>query len=432
MRIGQIYRASNRPEKQNPSLLEVDGYPNFYYHTFLADKAKIQFQRGIYSIGKVNAPEGETRIPAIIVSSSPHRYGSESTPWEDIYDPDFGRVRYYGDNKSNDTKPEEKQGNRALLNAFRIHTSPDFEMRKKDAVPILFFERTPVNGSVKGYLKFHGYGVIEAVELLTQYDVKTRDGYFSNYVFDMCVFSLTNDNEEFPWDWINARRDSNLTNAQTLKYAPSAWKSWINSGDCSKVRRHVYSSEIVKPKDQQPAPGSKEETLLNTIYDFFSSRDKHCFELLAMKVAQEVFRSSGSGFMCGWVTQQSGDGGIDFVARSDIGSGISKIKTVIIGQAKCEGVKTPTNGIGIARTISRLKRGWIGVYVTTSPFSVSVQKEVLDDQSPIMLINGLQVVKAVQAVLYREGCSIEEYLSSIEREYPDACKNRRPEEILFE
>ena len=182
MKIGQIYRASSIPEKQNPSLLEVDGYPNFYYHTFLAENAKIQFQRGIYSIGKVTLQNGETRIPAIIVSSSPHRYGSESTPWEDIYDPDFGRVRYYGDNKSNDSKPEEKQGNRALLSAFRVHTSPDLEVRKNSAVPILFFERTPVNGAVKGYLKFHGYGVIEAVELITQYDVKTRDGYFSESV----------------------------------------------------------------------------------------------------------------------------------------------------------------------------------------------------------------------------------------------------------
>ena len=47
MRIGTIYRASNQPEKQNPSLLEVDGCPNFYYHTAMQGKSKIQFQRGI-------------------------------------------------------------------------------------------------------------------------------------------------------------------------------------------------------------------------------------------------------------------------------------------------------------------------------------------------------------------------------------------------
>lgn len=432
MKIGQIYRASNQKEKQNPSLLEVDGFPNFYYHTYLADNAKIQFQRGVHSIGKVITKNGEVRVPAIIVSSSPHKYGGETTPWEDIYDPDFGRVRYYGDNKSNDKRPEEKQGNKALLNAFRIQSSPDANLRKNEAVPILFFERTAVGGAQKGYLKFHGYGIIEAVELITQYDVKTKDGYFSNYVFDMCVFSLTGDNEEFPWVWINARRDPNLSNEDTLKYAPSAWKSWVNNGEYSKIRRHVFSSAIAKPKDQQPASGSKEEEILKTVYEFFSDRDKHCFELLAMKVTQEVFRMSGANFMPGWVTQQSGDGGIDFVARSDIGQGLAIIKTIVIGQAKCESITTATNGIGIARTVSRLKRGWIGVYVTTSYFSVAVQKEVLDDQSPIMLVNGLQVVKAIQSIIYREGITVEELLSNIEDEYSSACKNRRPEEILFD
>lgn len=432
MKIGQIYRASNQKEKQDPSALEVDGYPNFYYHTYMSGKSKIQFQRGVHTIAKIQLADGSTRIPAIIVSSSPHKYGGEATPWEDIYDPDFGRVRYYGDNKSNDTRPEDRQGNKALKNAFYFHSSPIKEERLNNAVPILFFERTAANGSQKGHLKFHGYGVVESVELITQYDTKTKDGYFSNYVFNMCVFTLVNDNEQFPWRWINARRDSSLSNEQTLKYAPCAWKKWIENGDLSKVRRHVYSSQIVKPKDQLPPEGSPEEKILTDIYTHYSQSDKHHFEYFAMRIAQEVFESSGAKFLSGWVTQKSGDGGIDFVARYDIGSGLAKIKTIIIGQAKCESMTQPTNGVGIARTISRLKRGWLGVYVTTSHFSVPVQKEVLDDQSPIMLINGLQLAKTTQNILYREGITLEDYLLQMDREYFEYCKNRRPEEILLD
>lgn len=249
MKIGTVYRASNQKEKQNPSLLEVDGCPNFFYHTFMQGKSKILFQRGVHSIGRVALADGSSRIPAIILSSSPHMYGSKTTPWEDIDDPDFGRVRYYGDNKSCQTRPETRVGNKALLDAFHNHSSPIKKDKIDNAIPVLFFERVPYNGSLKGYLKFQGYGVIESVELVTQYDVKTQDGYFSNFVFDMCVFSLKDDNEEFPWDWINARRDSNLSNEDTLKYAPSAWKQWISNGDLSKVRRHVYTSEIVKTSD---------------------------------------------------------------------------------------------------------------------------------------------------------------------------------------
>lgn len=432
MRIGTVYRASNQTAKQDPSLLEVDGCPNFYYHTAMQGKSKIQFQRGIHTIAKVTLSDNTSRVPAIILSSSPHRYGTETTPWEDIYDPDFGRTRYYGDNKSCQTRPEESKGNKALLDAFTHHSSPIQQNKIDNAIPILFFERVPYNGSQKGYLKFQGYGVIESIELVTQYDVQTQDGYFSNYVFDMCVFSLKEDNEEFSWDWINARRDPNLSNEDTLKYAPTAWKQWIKNGDLTKVRRHVYTSEIVKASDQEAKKGSKEEKILKKIYEFFSTRDRHAFELFAMRIAQEVFESTGAHFQTGWVTQKSSDGGIDFVARSDVGNGLARIKTILIGQAKCESLDTPTNGVSIARTVSRLKRGWLGIYVTTSYFSTPVQKEVLDDQYPVMLINGLQIAKSVESILYREGISMDELLDDTFREYPSKCKNRRPEEILFD
>ena len=171
---------------------------------------------------------------------------------------------------------------------------------------------------------------------------------------------------------------------------------------------------------------------MNQIYSFFSERDRHAFELFAMRIAQEVFESTGANFQAGWVTQKSGDGGIDFVARSDIGNGLAKIKTVLIGQAKCESLNVPTNGVSIARTVSRLKRGWLGIYVTTSYFSTAVQKEVLDDQYPVMLINGLQIVKATEAIIFREGITLTEFMNDVFDRYVLACKNRRPEEILFD
>lgn len=433
MKIGQIYRASNKVAKQNPSLLEVDGFPNFYYHTYLKDSPKIQFQKGIHSIAKVMLEDGSSRVPAIIVSSSPHRYGSETTPWEDIYDPDFGHVRYYGDNRSNEHRPEQKTGNKALLDAFKGHTSPIKDDRINFAIPILFFERATVNGSPKGYIKFHGYGVIESVELVTQYDVKSNSGFFSNYVFDMCVFSMAEDNEDFPWDWINARRDRTLSNKDTLKYAPKAWKKYIANGfgELSKIRRHVYVSNVLKVEEQMPKSGSKEEEILKKTYDHFQDK-RNKFELLAMRVAQEIFDSSGSDFKPGWVTKKTGDGGIDFIARSDISKGLSSIKMVILGQAKCESLDSPTNGMDIARTVARLKRGWIGIYVTTAYFSTAVQKEVLDDQYPIMLVNGLRLAEAINSIIYKDGISVEELFKTIDLQYDNMCKNRRPEEILLD
>ena len=56
---------------------------------------------------------------------------------------------------------------------------------------------------------FQGFGIIEGVELVTQFDPKLSTPYFSNYVFSMCVFSMATEGEMFSWDWINARRDPN-------------------------------------------------------------------------------------------------------------------------------------------------------------------------------------------------------------------------------
>ena len=168
---------------------------------------------------------------------------------------------------------DNKKAKQALLKAFQMQSSPDINVRINEATPVIFIERTSCNGATKGYLKFHGYGVVESVELITQYDVNTSDGYFSNYVFNMCVFSLVKDNEDFSWDWINARRDANLTNEETLKYAPMAWQEWVRNGVLTKVRRHVYSSQIVKAKEQKLRDGSKDEKILNEIYNYFEGKN---------------------------------------------------------------------------------------------------------------------------------------------------------------
>ena len=45
-------------------------------------------------------------------------------------------------------------------------------------------------------MQFEGYGVIERVELVSQWDSKRRLP-FSNYVFDCAVLSMKEENEEF-------------------------------------------------------------------------------------------------------------------------------------------------------------------------------------------------------------------------------------------
>jgi hypothetical protein len=57
--------------------------------------------------------------------------------------------------------------------------------------------------------------------------------------------------------------------------------------------------------------------------------------LLAAKVLGNILNQNGKSYQEGWVAKGSSDGGIDFVGRIDLGSGIAKVPIVVLGQAKC-------------------------------------------------------------------------------------------------
>ena len=113
--------------------------------------------------------------------------------------------------------------------------------------------------------------------------------------------------------------------------------------------------------------------------------------------------------------------------------GFGAAKLIVLGQAKCEGLNSPTGGNHIARTVARLRRGWLGVYVTTSYFSEAVQREVIEDEYPILLINGKKVAQIVLRIIHEEGhASVASFLKEVDARYDGMVKNRRPEELLLE
>ena len=238
------------------------------------------------------------------------------------------------------------------------------------------------------------------------------------------------ENEFFDWDWINARRDEKKSLKETEKLAPKSWKIWIENGNkkIENLRRNVLKLNISNDKDQQPNP--EEENTLKDIYKYYSGKNKR-FENLASIVTNHYFNKETKGYKSGWITKGSGDQGIDFVGRLDIGSTFGSVKIVILGQAKCEKLDKPTNSVHIARTVAKLKRGWIGVYVTTSFFSNKVQEEILSDKYPILLINGKTLASLVNEIVFENKYdSVKNYLCEINPLYENEIKYRDPEEIL--
>lgn len=426
LRMGNTYRYA-RPYSVEPA---VDGkMANYFAVTNTPGRTKPLLDKGISPIAAIESPDGK-RIPAILLSSSPHKIGTGSTPWEDVYDVDNGTIRYFGDNKSGDSA-SLAPGNKLLLEQFRFHTSPDASERSK-AVPILFFLRETIDGRKKGNVRFQGLGLLQKVELVTQYQKEI--GYFTNYAFEFAVLSLVKENEELDWAWISDRRNEQHSTEAANRNAPGSFKEWQKFGQLvlEKNRRRVSTFNLIKMNDQLPDPGSRERKALEAIYKHYDGK-KHKFELLASRVIQGLVTNNGGNYREGWVTRGSSDGGVDFVGRIDIGKGFSRVRLVVLGQAKCESLAKGTSGKDIARTIARLRRGWVGAYVTTSFFTDRSQIEMFEDDYPLITVNGKALAEEVLRQQNQDGfATIEEYLVSLEANFANSISNRRPEEILLD
>ena len=426
-KMGEVYRyGANHKDRS----MILDGLVNFRYITHLDDKPVVQCESGIDPIGTLKAREGK-RIPAICLRGSPHRVGSEETPWEDFFDEDNGFIRYFGDNKPGKGLPESSSGNKQMLTQHLFHTS-EIASQRIEAAPIIAFQAVKTGGRIKGNLKFCGLCLIDKVERVTQFDSKKKQ-YFTNYVYSLCVLSLVNENESLFWNWINSRRDGNRSLHQCLLLAPKAWQEWVKHGTPKRsyYQRSVIKLLIVPKRNRQLKKGTKEERVLIAVYNYYKDK-RHAFEYIASRIVARIFKIDNARYVHGWVTGKSGDGGIDFVGRLDFVGGLTPLKVVVLGQAKCEMISSPTTGLHIARTVARLKRGWIGAYVTTSYFSDGVQKEILEDRYPLLLVDGKAVAEQILSMHSEAGCpagDFDSFFTSIESD--NRIERKRPEDILY-
>ena len=432
MQVGDVLRYARGADT---NIVELDGYLNYHYLTspYGAGFAKLMLMSGINMAKEVFGPDG-LRRPVIAIRSSPWNAGQESNPWHDEFDMDHGHVRYFGDHKPETVgMPGVTDGNRALMQAWPYHSGTRREDRAL-APPLLLFRTvtTQLEGKNKhkGCVVFCDVAVIERLEHVVQRDPESGRS-FPNIVVDLAIMTA-DDGDRVDMRWIDDRRDPGLTGEETLRYAPLSWRRWVIEGRTAipLVRRRVVSSKVKRRVDQKPEPGSKEEQALEEIYSFFDGK-KHAFELLAARVASEVLRGSGSTYHAGWLTRAGGDGGVDFVGRLDVGSLGANTPLVVLGQAKCVAPGSSISPDEVARVVARLRRGRLGIFVTTGIFSKQAQVEVIDDQYPVVLVPGKTLSEEANRIAAADfDGNLNAMLEALVEGYPLAVTQRRPEEIL--
>lgn len=382
--------------------------------------------------------------PAFFCHSNPLQKKEEVNPWRDVILPDQGIVFYNGDNKTPGVPPSyypkgtPQTGNSKLESIIQFYFSHKQEEREK-APPILVFEQAAHNGNKKGYRRFVGAGIVTKWDIRQQFD--ENDNVFSNYLFEITLIGL--DNGVLNYDWINDRRNINIDQSKINLKAPSKWKKWINEGSYSinHVKQIILKTATASPIKQIHELKDEHFQILRKIVDHYESRSKKDkFEALASLAAAEFF---GSRYKEGWITQSSGDMGVDFVGRYDIeynsspslpGNIMGRTSLLVVGQAKCRSLFNNINKAesarDIARVASRLARGIIGVYVTTGTYKDSTQEEVSIDELPIILINGRLLVDLILSYMLRTGKTINEILVERDYWYDTQQKNIPPHYIL--
>ena len=344
---------------------DTSGFASYLDLTRGVHEKSADLQKGMFFYQQVKEPgQHFARMPAFIFHSNPFKKGAEATPWVDVVEPDAGYCLFHGDNRRAGALPLASRGNARFIQIQHLYVDP---VMRKFAPPVLVFEQAEYQGNRRGYRRFSGFGVPIRHALATQKEV--WGGYFTNLVIELVLFRLEQENEAFNWSWIDRRRDGSVDADTALRAAPAAWKRWVSEGELAVegCRRIVARQAIVDASEQRQT--TKEELkILAEVLDYYGKR-KHAFEGLAAFVTQRVL---GNQCRRGWVTKRSGDGGVDFICRLDVGDRVNRLShtpAVVLGQAKCVGLNTPIGGHDLARVVARLQRGWIGVFVTTGVFS---------------------------------------------------------------
>ncbi len=412
--------------RENETRTSKDGFRSLWFVTDAPDGTHFRQTAGINATRKVG---GRRAAVAIFLTPAGERH---RLPWLDEVDVENGFIRYFGDNQPKHRRPAEAiQGNKVLLEEMELEGSNALGDRAK-ATPILFFRNR--GGSTGLPLsEFLGYGVIKEAHRVTQL---YRGQTFSNYAFDCILFNgeTDTDGREFiDMGWIDARRDPTIDDAACAQKAPESWRRWVRIGSTSLDRRDVRRFLLPHAwpyEEQVPDEASPLGAVLREIYEKYDGDYKHGFQALAALVTQHIISEPGLTYQEGWVTPVGADGGVDFVQRLDVGSSMSSTQLIVLGQAKCRKPWPRGGGVSaeeLARVVARLRRGWLGAYVTTSFFTEPAQREMVMDEYPIVLIPGRRLAETAEQIRDARGFdSMTSLLNWVDDQYVRMVSKARP------
>ncbi|MFD8700057.1 restriction endonuclease [Kitasatospora purpeofusca] len=319
--------------------------------------------------------------------------------WPDALDAQTGAFTYYGDNRTPGHELHEtpRGGNHLLRDTFEAsHAGP---AERRLIPPFLLFEKA---GSSGRSVRFRGL-VAPGGPALTSDDElaaiwRTTSGRrFQNYRSRFTVL----DQAVIPRGWIQHV----LGGGDPLDGGcPDVWRTWVKARTF--VPLTAPATTVIRTQAEQLPGDPASQAVLEAVREHFRGRE-HDFEACAVELWRLLAPATGQVE----VTRRTSDGGRDAVGQYHLGPPTDRIAIDFALEAKCY---SPSHSVGVkegSRLISRLRHRNFGVLVTTSYFHRQMQEEIRDDQHPVVLISGRDIVDLLREHGYASKEAVEAWLA---------------------
>ena len=299
--------------------------------------------------------------------------------WPDSLDEETGVFHYYGDNKKpgHELHDTPRRGNLLLRQLFdKVHGD---STARAHVAPIFIFSKAGKGRDVvfKG-LAVPGAESVSSTEDLVAVWKTYGNNRFQNY---RAIFTVL-DIPLIKRQWILDILQGDIFSEN----CPALWKAWVKTGipmalKAPRVQEH-------RTKEQQ-LPASKEgKGMLKLIKDYFA-KDPFAFE----KFAGELLKLAESNIVSIEITRPRKDGGRDALGKYRMQVGRDRVTMDFAMEAKCYGENNSVGVKEMSRLISRLRHRQFGFLVTTSYVADQAYKEIRDDQHPIVVIAGGDIIQ---------------------------------------
>lgn len=299
--------------------------------------------------------------------------------WPDRLDAENGLFIYYGDNRSPGTALSDTGigGNRLLEHLFELLHSG----RRADIPPLLCFENyrdtTGVQMRFLGLACPGGIGVTALEDLVAVWRIKERRR-FQNYRALLTILA----EELVPRAWLEDVV-AGLPAADSA-HCPRRWRQWVKTGLYSPLRCERQREPRTR-EDQMPH-NPREAVVLRAIHEGLSDRE---FEFAAASLTRLIDARFGDLT----VTRAVRDGGRDGLGFYRIGHDHHQVLVSVAVEAKKWRTDRAVGVKPMMRLIARLKHRDVGVFVTTSFFDRQVQRELVEDNHPVLLVTGGDIAR---------------------------------------